>query len=209
MFGQRLARRLAEAVHHVEDAGGQARLVRDLDEQRARSRAPLGRLVDDGASGGERRRDLPRRQHERRVPRRDHADRADRLAHRVVDVRRRSAARDRRAASGARSAKKRKFSAPRNAALLMKRIGCPVSTHSTSAISSARATIASAMSCKQPAALLAATSATRPGTHASPRPPPNRCRPRYLRAPGRALRPLTERARRMACRPRHRLACRR
>ncbi|MCY1239552.1 hypothetical protein D9M72_523490 [compost metagenome] len=48
-------------------------------------------------------------------------------------------------ASGARSAKKRKFSAPRSAALAMNFSDCPVSMHSTKAISSARATIASAI----------------------------------------------------------------
>ncbi|GIX12338.1 MAG: hypothetical protein KatS3mg118_0297 [Paracoccaceae bacterium] len=48
-------------------------------------------------------------------------------------------------ADGARSAKKRKFSAPRSAALDMKRQACPVSQHSSRAISSARASMASAM----------------------------------------------------------------
>jgi hypothetical protein len=51
-------------------------------------------------------------------------------------------------ASGARSAKKRKFSAPRRAALAMNFSACPVSMHSTKAISSARATIASATLCR-------------------------------------------------------------
>ena len=46
------------------------------------------------------------------------------------------------------SAKKRKFSAPRNAALDMKRSAWPVSQHSASAISSARATIPSAILCR-------------------------------------------------------------
>jgi hypothetical protein len=48
--------------------------------------APFGGLVHDRAAGGERRRDLPGRQHERRVPRRDDAHRADRLAHGVVQM---------------------------------------------------------------------------------------------------------------------------
>ena len=51
------------------------------------------------------------------------------------------------AAAGARSAKKRKFSAPRTAALLMNRSGWPVSQDSTRAISSARCSMASAMRC--------------------------------------------------------------
>ena len=50
-------------------------------------------------------------------------------------------------ASTALSAKKRKFSAPRNAAFDIKRKACPVSRHSIKAISSARSTIASAMRC--------------------------------------------------------------
>jgi hypothetical protein len=51
-------------------------------------------------------------------------------------------------APGARSAKNRKFSAPRSAAFDMKRQACPVSQHSQSAISSARASIRSAILCK-------------------------------------------------------------
>ena len=51
-------------------------------------------------------------------------------------------------ASGAWSAKNRKFSAPRIAAALMNRTVWPVSTHSTAAISSARSTIRSATSCR-------------------------------------------------------------
>src|SRR6185437_12437597 len=45
------------------------------------------------------------------------------------------------------SAKKRKFSAARIAALAMKRCACPVSMHSSTAISSARSSIASATRC--------------------------------------------------------------
>ena len=51
-------------------------------------------------------------------------------------------------ACGARSAKKRKFSAPRSAAFDMKRQAWPVSQHSQSAISSARSSIRSAMRCR-------------------------------------------------------------
>src|SRR6185437_4929846 len=46
------------------------------------------------------------------------------------------------------SAKKRKFSAARMAALAMKRCACPVSMHSSTAISSAQSSIASATRCK-------------------------------------------------------------
>ena len=147
MLGQRLAGVLAEAVDEVPHALRQAGLLGDLDQQARRQRRQFGRLVDDGAAGGERRRDLPGRQHEGRVPRRDDADRADRRAGRDVDlaVGPRSALPSR--ASGARSAKKRKFSAPRSAALAMNFSDWPVSMHSTKAISSARATIASAILC--------------------------------------------------------------
>ena len=48
---------------------------------------PFRRLVHHRAAGRERGRDLPGREHERRVPGRDHAHRADRLAHRVVEMR--------------------------------------------------------------------------------------------------------------------------
>ncbi len=51
-------------------------------------------------------------------------------------------------ADGARSPKKRKFSAPRSAALDMKRNAWPVSQHSAIAISSARATMRSAIRCR-------------------------------------------------------------
>src|SRR5262249_3803517 len=50
-------------------------------------------------------------------------------------------------ASAHLSAKKRKFSAARIAALAMKRCACPVSMHSSTAMSSARSTIASATRC--------------------------------------------------------------
>ncbi len=50
-------------------------------------------------------------------------------------------------ASAHLSAKKRKFSAARIAALAMKRCACPVSMHSSTAISSARSSIASATRC--------------------------------------------------------------
>ena len=60
--------------------GGQPRLVREVGEQRARERRPLGGLQDDGAARRERGRGLPGREHERRVPRRDHDRRAGRHA---------------------------------------------------------------------------------------------------------------------------------
>ena len=86
MLGQRLAGFLAEAVHRVHDAGGQAGLVHQAHQQIGGDGRPLGRLVHDRAAGGQGRRDLPGREHERRVPRRDDADRADRHARRHVPV---------------------------------------------------------------------------------------------------------------------------
>src|SRR5579872_6327025 len=61
-------------------------------------------------------------------------------------------------ASAHLSAKKRKFSAARIAALAMKRWACPVSMHSSTAISSARASIASATRCNSFRRMLAAMS---------------------------------------------------
>ena len=90
MLGERLPSLFTEAVHDVDDAGGQAGrdddLVHDFDEQRRRERAPFGRFVDDRATRGECRRDLPGGQHERRVPGRDDAHRTNGDAHGVVDV---------------------------------------------------------------------------------------------------------------------------
>ncbi len=84
VLGKGLAGILAEAVDEVPHALGQARLLGDLDQQAGRERREFRRLVHDGAAGGQRRRDLPGREHERRVPRRDDADRADRHAGRHV-----------------------------------------------------------------------------------------------------------------------------
>ncbi len=78
MFGQGAAGFLAKPVHEVPDAGWQAGLGRDLHQDARRHRRKFCRLVNHRASGSQRRRDLPCRQHERRVPRRDHTDRSDR-----------------------------------------------------------------------------------------------------------------------------------
>ena len=74
------------AVHHVEHAGRQAGVLRDLGQQAGRERAPLRRLVHHRAARGQRGGDLPGGQHERRVPRRDHPDRADGSPAGVVEV---------------------------------------------------------------------------------------------------------------------------
>ncbi len=78
MLGQRLAGVFAEAMHGVEDTIGNAGLVGEANQQVGRDGGPFRRLVHHGAAGGERRRDLPGREHERGVPRRNHANRADR-----------------------------------------------------------------------------------------------------------------------------------
>ena len=88
-----LADRSAAAVDDVDDAGGHAGLVEELDEALA-ERGRVGRgLEDDGVPGDERRGDLPGRDRDREVPRRDDADDADRHAHRhlelVLELRRR------------------------------------------------------------------------------------------------------------------------
>ena len=86
MLGQRLAGFLADAVHGVEHAVGHAGLLHQLRQQVGGDRRPFRRLVHDRAAGGQRRGDLPGREHERRVPRRDHADRADRHPRRNIPV---------------------------------------------------------------------------------------------------------------------------
>ncbi len=57
-----------------------------FSQEICRDRGPFGGLVHDRAAGGQRRGDLPGRQHERRIPRRDHADRADRHPRGYVPV---------------------------------------------------------------------------------------------------------------------------
>ena len=69
------------AVHHIEDAGGQARLDHELGEPHGHARIALGRLQDEGVAAGDRRRELPHRDHRREVERRDAGDDAERLAH--------------------------------------------------------------------------------------------------------------------------------
>ena len=68
----------------LTDAGREARLLASARANAsADDRRVLRRLEHDRVAGGERRRELPGRQHQRRVPRRDRADDADRLAPRV------------------------------------------------------------------------------------------------------------------------------
>ena len=71
------------AVDDVEDAGGQAGLDEQFRDAQRHARIALGRLQDEGIAAGERRRDLPERDHGGEVERRDAGDHAERLAHRI------------------------------------------------------------------------------------------------------------------------------
>ena len=68
---ERCTRLLPDSLHDVEDARRQASLRREVGEERAGERRPLGWLQDCCASGREHRADLPGREHEGRVPGRD------------------------------------------------------------------------------------------------------------------------------------------
>ena len=73
---ERLARLHAEAVDHVEHAGGQ-QVGDELDEQHDRGRGLLGGLEHHGVAGGQRGRELPDGHQDGEVPRddlRDHAE---------------------------------------------------------------------------------------------------------------------------------------
>jgi hypothetical protein len=77
---ERLARRLAETRHDVEDALGDAGLDGQLGHADRRQRCQLGGLDDHGVAGRERRRGLPGGHEDREIPGHDGADDADRLA---------------------------------------------------------------------------------------------------------------------------------
>ena len=66
--------------------GGKPDLDRNLAERDRRQRRLAGRLEDDGVAARQRRRDLPRRQQQRKIPRHDGGDDANRLAQRVGEV---------------------------------------------------------------------------------------------------------------------------
>ena len=66
--------RLLVAVDDVEDAGRQARLEEELGEAHRHARIALGRLQDEGVAAGDRRRELPQRDHGGEVERRDAGD---------------------------------------------------------------------------------------------------------------------------------------
>ena len=81
MPDDRLADDATRAADDVEDAGGKTDLVRRVREHQRAERRQLRRLEDDGAAGGESRRDLRDHLMQRIVPRRDAADDADGLLH--------------------------------------------------------------------------------------------------------------------------------
>ena len=70
----------------VQHARRQPDLDRDLAEGDRRQRRLAGGLEDDGIAARQRRRDLPRRQEQRKVPGHDGGDHANRLAERVGEV---------------------------------------------------------------------------------------------------------------------------
>src|SRR6185503_18455893 len=76
----RLADDAAASHHQVEDAFGHAGVDDDLGQRPGRAWDELGRLEHDAVAVGERRRDLPRGDRNRKIPRRDDADDAYRLA---------------------------------------------------------------------------------------------------------------------------------
>ena len=65
LLGKRFSRRFAKAVNEIDDPSRRPGLgddlVHDFSKENRRKWAPLGRLVDNRASRGERRRDLPGR----------------------------------------------------------------------------------------------------------------------------------------------------
>ena len=75
----------AEPGDDVDDARREAGLLDQLHELERRRRGELRRLDDDRVAGGERGRELPRQQQQRRVPRHDRRDDAERLVARVVE----------------------------------------------------------------------------------------------------------------------------
>ena len=88
MLEQRVDRHLV-AVHDVEDAVGDPRLLQQLGREERGRRILLGRLQHEGVAARDRRRPHPHRNHRREVERRDARDHAHRLADRVhVDPRR-------------------------------------------------------------------------------------------------------------------------
>ena len=76
--------RLLVAVHHVEHAVGQPRLLEQLGHAHAARGHFLGRLEDEGIAAGDRHREHPQRHHRREIERRDAGAHAHRLEHGVA-----------------------------------------------------------------------------------------------------------------------------
>jgi hypothetical protein len=85
MLDQRLADLVAETSDDVDDAVGKSCLLEQPAKGQRRNRGILRRFPDHRIAGGQRRRQLPCRQHQRRIPRRDCGDHAKRLFQRVVE----------------------------------------------------------------------------------------------------------------------------
>ena len=75
--------RFLVAVDDVENAGRAARLDEEFGQAHRHAGVALGRLEDEGVAAGDRRRELPQRDHRGEVERRDAGDDAERLAHRI------------------------------------------------------------------------------------------------------------------------------
>ncbi len=143
---QRCADLFTDPLHHVEHPRRDARLVRQVGEQRARQRRPFRRLEDHRVAGGQRRRALPGGEHERCVPRRDHDRRAGRHPQHPVG---RAVRRPDPFGRTARRARRRRGScAPRDRspAAASCRSSIAMSGHSTAAI---RSTLASTRSAQR------------------------------------------------------------
>ncbi len=82
---QRLAHFVAEAGDDVDNARRKARLLEQLAERERRDRGKFRRLPHHGVARGQRRRQFPCRQQQRRVPRRDGGHDAQRLLAREVE----------------------------------------------------------------------------------------------------------------------------
>ncbi len=86
VLDQRRADVGTEAGDDVDHAGREARLLDQLHEFEHRRRGEFRRLQHDRVAGGERGRELPRGEQQRRIPRRDGGDHAERLVARVVEA---------------------------------------------------------------------------------------------------------------------------
>ncbi len=75
--------RFLVAVDDIEDAGRPARLDEQFAEPHRHAGIALRRFQDEGVAAGDRRRELPQRDHRGEIERRDAGDDAERLAHRI------------------------------------------------------------------------------------------------------------------------------